>query len=394
MKSKIITLIFIVKYSLAQVGIGTTSPQSILDISSNNDGILIPRVNILDFTTAAPLVAPQESELVYNDSPTTINGFYFWSGTEWKTIDSNSWSLRGNDLDSSFIENTGVAQTDQDGTFYDEDFDDTDPLWTMNAAIETNYIGTSNTSDPLILTQGEDPVVTLHERQILAMRRGTPDKPTYSFYDSPQTGMSSTTSWNNSNLGKWRSILAGNSNTPSTNLNFTTLELSVDGTDIFRLTGEGAPIGQTAFVYGDLFVNEDGTKSGDFSADGNILSRNNIIVDSNSGSDGHIVVRRNDASSATLAIIRGGTGNIQTFDGTGTSAADRTFQVNALDGNVTTQGSITSDSNISGRITTTIGNANPNGIRGLRGELYVVVGAGAADGLYYNSTGRTTWIKI
>ena len=77
MKKLIITFcIFFFELSFSQVGIGTTSPQSLFEISSNDDGILIPRVDIMDFSTSAPLTSPIESELVYNDSSTTINGLF------------------------------------------------------------------------------------------------------------------------------------------------------------------------------------------------------------------------------------------------------------------------------------------------------------------------------
>lgn len=36
----------------AQVGIGNSNPQGILDISSTNDGLLIPRVALTSTTTA------------------------------------------------------------------------------------------------------------------------------------------------------------------------------------------------------------------------------------------------------------------------------------------------------------------------------------------------------
>lgn len=69
----------------AQVGIGTTTPHqsAVLDVSGTNKGILIPRVNIADLNTIAPLndtdaVVP-ESVLVYNENTSTGVGFYFWS---------------------------------------------------------------------------------------------------------------------------------------------------------------------------------------------------------------------------------------------------------------------------------------------------------------------------
>jgi len=81
----------------AQVGIGTNNPDSsaVLDVSSTNKGLLIPRL------TAYP-VAPATGLLVYR---TDLSAFYAWNGMAWTqavfgisgTSGSGSgWSLTGN----------------------------------------------------------------------------------------------------------------------------------------------------------------------------------------------------------------------------------------------------------------------------------------------------------
>jgi hypothetical protein len=62
-------------YGISQVGMGTTSPASsaVLDITSDNKGVLIPRM------TAYPS-SPAVGLLVYR---TDLNGFYAWDGTSW-----------------------------------------------------------------------------------------------------------------------------------------------------------------------------------------------------------------------------------------------------------------------------------------------------------------------
>lgn len=98
----------------SQVGINTTTPQAVLDISSKNisdpaniDGLLIPRIN--NFPAINP-TSSQNSMLVYLNvatspgSPFGINntGFYYWSFPQlkWVSLDSSkfSWSTNGNSL--------------------------------------------------------------------------------------------------------------------------------------------------------------------------------------------------------------------------------------------------------------------------------------------------------
>ena len=77
----------------SQVGIGTNSPnqESILDIVSTTKGVLIPRVNLtsttldLDGTGGNP-----KGLLVFNTGTTLAEGFYFWNGSEWRTVDNST----------------------------------------------------------------------------------------------------------------------------------------------------------------------------------------------------------------------------------------------------------------------------------------------------------------
>lgn len=60
----------------AQVGINTTSPEasSVLDLSSTNQGFLVPRLDISNITS------PAKGLMVYD---TTQNSFCFYNGTNW-----------------------------------------------------------------------------------------------------------------------------------------------------------------------------------------------------------------------------------------------------------------------------------------------------------------------
>jgi hypothetical protein len=112
MKKALLLLLFLnLLYSQAQVGIGTTIPSGMLDITSTTNGVLIPRVALTAKNVAAPVVNPQggalaNSTLVYNiltsgTSPNNVvPGFYYWETAtlSWKPLvtTSNNWSLTGN----------------------------------------------------------------------------------------------------------------------------------------------------------------------------------------------------------------------------------------------------------------------------------------------------------
>lgn len=73
----------------AQVGIGTTSPDnnSILDVESTNKGILIPRLQLNNVNTPAPLSAPiTNGMLIYSNNGNELDGFYFWRNSKWVSV--------------------------------------------------------------------------------------------------------------------------------------------------------------------------------------------------------------------------------------------------------------------------------------------------------------------
>ncbi|HEU4496788.1 MAG TPA: hypothetical protein VFR70_07025 [Flavobacterium sp.] len=89
----------------AQVGIGTTAPNAALDITSANEGVLIPRVELTATNVVSPVITPAASELVYNTA--TVNdvtpGFYYLNpaANGWIRLATGAdavsgWSLNGN----------------------------------------------------------------------------------------------------------------------------------------------------------------------------------------------------------------------------------------------------------------------------------------------------------
>ena len=78
----------------AQVGIGTNTPEGILDLSSSTQGIVFPRVALTARNVEAPVVNPNGSNLVagttvYNTVNTSSGsndvyvGIYSWDGSAW-----------------------------------------------------------------------------------------------------------------------------------------------------------------------------------------------------------------------------------------------------------------------------------------------------------------------
>lgn len=102
LRNKVALLVTFLTFAVnAQVGIGTPAPEAALDITSTNDGLLIPRVALTATTSALPLTLPTISELVYNSVAVAdvTPGYYYWNGTLWVRLAAGvttGWSTTGN----------------------------------------------------------------------------------------------------------------------------------------------------------------------------------------------------------------------------------------------------------------------------------------------------------
>jgi uncharacterized protein (TIGR02145 family) len=74
-----------------RVGIGTATPTAALEISSKDNGVLIPRISLTASQTYSLKGSPTEAMLVYNTETATNNGlngagFYYWQNNRWNKI--------------------------------------------------------------------------------------------------------------------------------------------------------------------------------------------------------------------------------------------------------------------------------------------------------------------
>jgi|GEM_PF-2919276 len=157
-------LILFVNLSRAQVGIGTAVPNGALDVTSSNDGFLIPRI-ALSGTNIATVTTPTVSELVYNTATSAAGpnqvtpGYYYWSGTLWIRLSTGNnafWSLTGN---------SGTVPG-------------------------TNFLGTTDAADVRIRTNNIDRwnVSNANNGQLQSYGSGTAALPAYSFQNDQNTG--------------------------------------------------------------------------------------------------------------------------------------------------------------------------------------------------------------
>lgn len=135
-----------------------------MDITSTNDGLLIPRI-ALSATNVATVLTPTTSELVYNTATSAVGpnqvtpGFYYWDGTLWIRLSSgatNDWALTGN----------------------------------AGTTPGTNFIGTTDAQDLRIKTGGTDRLnIQNSNGQLQSYFAGTNTAPAFSWNADPNTGV-------------------------------------------------------------------------------------------------------------------------------------------------------------------------------------------------------------
>ena len=105
------------------IGINQPNPDNsaLLDMTSTERGLLIPRVDLDDATTAAPVTSPvAEGLLIYNETGTEPHGFYFWNGTKWVMVGSNGYITAFSWTDATDLLRITEAGTNWDVTIDNE----------------------------------------------------------------------------------------------------------------------------------------------------------------------------------------------------------------------------------------------------------------------------------
>jgi hypothetical protein len=86
----ILILLLSAMKTMAQTGIGTTSPDASakLEVNASNKGFLPPRVTLTSQTDNTTIANPATGLLVYNtgNNPNLVAGYYYWNGSNWATI--------------------------------------------------------------------------------------------------------------------------------------------------------------------------------------------------------------------------------------------------------------------------------------------------------------------
>jgi trimeric autotransporter adhesin len=116
-----ITFLLFLNSVKAQVGIGVSdpAPSAMLDITSSNKGLLIPRIALASITDVATIPSPANGLLIWNNGLGAVSaaGFYFWNNSKWNQVattstappSSGSWSTSGNNVGNYGGASTNVS---------------------------------------------------------------------------------------------------------------------------------------------------------------------------------------------------------------------------------------------------------------------------------------------
>ncbi len=172
----LILSIFISYTTTAQVGIGTTTPEGALDITTANAGLLIPRGSLASLTDTTTFTNPQgggpiTSTLIYNNGAGGVNvaGFYYWDGAAWvmlTTRPSTDWTIVGNTGTNPTINFIGTVD-DNDVSFRRQSVEKMRLNTTETSFMDKVQIrdGAANSGDVLVelTNSNDDGIVNIYQ---------------------------------------------------------------------------------------------------------------------------------------------------------------------------------------------------------------------------------------
>lgn len=321
MKSRFLFIFVIcfINTTYAQVGIGTTSPDTstILDVVSNNKGILIPR---LTSTQRIAISSPANGLMLFD---TTTNSFWYYKQTQWVEIETSQEATLA-DLDSDTkidVEKT----TDEDVIHFDIKGTE---QWTMTK----NRLEAINSGESVFIGLGTGTNDDLSNNQ--------------NVFIGNNAGLANTSGNKNTFIG----YEAGTSNTTAFENTFIGHQAGKATTTGIRNTFIGKDAGlNTTTGYGNVFV---GIDSGDTNTTGfwnTFMGINSGI--SNSSGNQNVFIGGNSGFTNT-------TGYWNTFMGFGAGKDNTTAHSNTFIGLQSGEKTTTGNSNTfvglnSGRFNTT-----------------------------------------
>lgn len=151
MKKAYIVFLLVGFVSMAQTGIGTTtpSPSAKLEVASTNQGFLPPRIALTATNASSPVTSPAIGLLVFNTATTgtapnnVVPGYYYWNGTLW---------VRLNGPSDTAANVTGVVQVVNGGTGVTTSTGNGNNVLSNSPEIATPTISSGNTQFPSSIT--------------------------------------------------------------------------------------------------------------------------------------------------------------------------------------------------------------------------------------------------
>jgi len=273
----IIFILLFVPISYSQVGIGTTTPNSssVLDIESNDKGVLIPRLSSLQRNN---IITPAKGLLVFDNDTIT---FWFYDGTQWVELISK-----------------GLVDTDNDTEVKVEESSDEDIIrfylegtqkWIMN----NNTLESINTGNSLFIGEGAGVNDNLSNNRNTFLGKNSGNSNNSGFYNTAvgyEALFSNDNGFYNTAIG-YQALNSNNSGVYNTSVGFGALRSNLSGgansaIGLDALSNNSSGQSNHAGGYAALYGNTSGghnTAVGSQALKNNITGSDNTAIGYNAG---------------------------------------------------------------------------------------------------------------